>query len=290
MVDPKMLELSHVRGDSAPLLPVVTDPAKAARALQLGGRRDGAAHPGARRHRLEGPALLQRQGGEAARRGARVGRLPGGGEAHRRRGGDRPRRRPVPAQRPTGEAADALRARTPSTAPRRGCGRRRPRRAGRATTRCSRRPSTRTRPSHPLRIDLNVILVPSARFTGFDANKAIYTNSANDGIGLYVNQSQQVVLGFSSVNAKIGIKIENTTFRDLRLPVITGTTITGPGMGVAGSVGILADNADDPTHPATFGIAGSTTISGFETGLYSNQVTSAGRDKPGPDRSSDFDR
>ncbi len=124
-------------------------------------------------------------------------------------------------------------------------------------------------------IDLNFILTSGATFIGFDANKAIYTSTSNNSIGLYINNSQYVVAGYESTNAKIGVKVENTVVgdNDLRLPVFTGTTILGPGIGVIGSVGILADNVGDPTNPASFGIAGSTKISGFETGLRMNQET-----------------
>ncbi len=122
-------------------------------------------------------------------------------------------------------------------------------------------------------IDLSFILSSDAQFTGFDANKAIYTSPANSGTGLYLNHSQPVVIGYESINAKIGALIENTTVDNLLLPIFAGTTITGPGVGVSGSVGILADNAGDPTHAVNFGIGGTTTISGFETGIRINQTT-----------------
>ncbi len=122
-------------------------------------------------------------------------------------------------------------------------------------------------------IDLSYILAAGEPFVGFNANKAIYTSTTNNGVGLYLNQSQTVVAGLETINAKIGMQVENTYVEDLRLPVVLGSTFQGPGTGIAGSVGILADNVGDPTNPASFGIAGATKISGFQTGLRMNQVT-----------------
>ena len=77
------------------------------------------------------------------------------------------------------------------------------------------------------------ILTPGATFIGFDANKAIYTSTSNNGIGLYINNSQTVVAGLETVNAKVGVKVENTKIDGLRLPVILGSTLLGPGIGVS---------------------------------------------------------
>ena len=72
MVDPKMTELSAVRGHPAPAPAGRDRSAEGGARAPVGGRRDGAAHPDPRRHRLEGPEDLQRQGREAPRRGAHV--------------------------------------------------------------------------------------------------------------------------------------------------------------------------------------------------------------------------
>ena len=121
-------------------------------------------------------------------------------------------------------------------------------------------------------IDLNFLLIPGAQFIGFNANKAIYTSPSNNGVGLYLNHSQPVVIGYEATNAKIGVQIENTTVENLLLPIFAGTTITGPGMAVADSIGILADNAGDPTTTSNLGIGGTTKITGFETGIRIHQT------------------
>jgi hypothetical protein len=90
---------------------------------------------------------------------------------------------------------------------------------------------------------------------------------------LYINYSETVVIGLESTNAKIGVKVENTTTTNLRLPIFSAISLVGPGTGVAGSVGILADNANDPANPASFGIASSVKVSGFQTGIRTNQTT-----------------
>ncbi|REK19327.1 MAG: hypothetical protein DWQ37_01375, partial [Planctomycetota bacterium] len=129
------------------------------------------------------------------------------------------------------------------------------------------------------RIDLNFLLIPTAQFVGFDANQAVF-NGANNATGLYVNYSQPVVAGFVSAGAKIGMQIQNTTTDDFLLPVITASKFTGPGSGVAGSVGILAENSASENNSVNFGIGGTTSITGFETGIKVGQVVAPGDSVP----------
>ncbi len=129
------------------------------------------------------------------------------------------------------------------------------------------------------KIDLNFLLSPILQFVGFDNNKAIFTG-ANDAIGLYVNHSEPVVAGYVSTGAKIGMKIENTTYDGLLVPVLTAVTLTGPGTGVAGSVGILAENSVAEPNSASFGIGGTTTITGFATGVETRQNVAPGDSLP----------
>ncbi len=152
MVDPKMTELSIYEEIPHLLLPVVVDPAKAARALQwavdeMERRTQVLADTGSKDLRSYNGKVEKLRAEGRAFGDSPVEAKPTGDEVVIDLGAAR-----VPVERPTGEAAERPSREDPFDAPRRGCGRRRPRRAGRATTRCSRRPSTRTRPSHPLRM------------------------------------------------------------------------------------------------------------------------------------------
>jgi hypothetical protein len=120
-------------------------------------------------------------------------------------------------------------------------------------------------------IDLNFLILPGSQFVGFDNNRAVNTG-ANNAIGLYINHSQPVVAGFVATGPKIGVKVENTTTVDFLLPIFTASALTGPGSGVSGSVGILAENSVAEPNSVNFAIGGATTISGYEIGIKTNQA------------------
>ncbi len=133
-------------------------------------------------------------------------------------------------------------------------------------------------------LDLNFLLLGlAAQFQGFDNNQVIINSPANNAVGLYLNYSQPLVVGFVSTGAKIGVQVENTVFDlgtgTLIAPVLSGDTITGPGMGVAGSIGILSENNANEPNSVAFGAAGITTISGFQTGIKVDQTVAPSDNK-----------
>ena len=79
------------------------------------------------------------------------------------------------------------------------------------------------------------------------------------------------------------MQVENTVFDlgtgTLIAPVLSGDTITGPGMGVAGSIGILSENNANEPNSVAFGAAGITTISGFQTGIKVDQTVAPSDNK-----------
>jgi S-DNA-T family DNA segregation ATPase FtsK/SpoIIIE len=68
MIDPKRLETGSVRGDSAPVTPVITDPKKATNALAERGARDGAAAAAAGRAGCPKHRSVQQEDPQAASR------------------------------------------------------------------------------------------------------------------------------------------------------------------------------------------------------------------------------
>jgi hypothetical protein len=103
--------------------------------------------------------------------------------------------------------------------------------------------------------------------TGHIGNVANFT-AGNNAVGLYVNHSRTIMTGFEVNGAKIGVHVQNSLFSNEIRPVLAyGSVLTGPGTGVAGSIGVLIDNDGSQQNSASALLAAGSTITGYATAV-----------------------
>ncbi len=136
--------------------------------------------------------------------------------------------------------------------------------------------------------EVDIIGGPPPVLIGFHGNTATWDNSHlnNSAIGMYMNGVQTIIGGTTITHAKIGIEVQNSSFSafsantSLPIPIVpviaAAMNITGPGTGVAGSVGILAENSAAQPDSTSLGLSAGVTVSGFQTGMKVDQT--AGQD------------
>ncbi|REK12709.1 MAG: hypothetical protein DWQ37_10785, partial [Planctomycetota bacterium] len=108
------------------------------------------------------------------------------------------------------------------------------------------------------------------------ANVANWTG-ANTATGVYINFGDADPAGFEIDGAQIGMHIQNATLNQGGGPTILfGTKLTGPGTGVAGSVGILVENSVEFTNSVSANIVAGSIVTGYETGIKVNQAVAPG--------------
>ena len=110
---------------------------------------------------------------------------------------------------------------------------------------------------------------------GKRGNIATWSSTTNSAEGVYLNHSSALLTGFVITNAKIGIHIQNTPLTGTNVVIlgIGGNFLTGPGTGVAGSVGLLIDNSVAESDSSRVMLGAGTTISDYATGVRAEQVT-----------------
>ncbi len=99
----------------------------------------------------------------------------------------------------------------------------------------------------------------------------------NTAIGVRAIHADVTMATFTSNGAKIGIKIDdsNTGGNNASPILAVNFNLTGPGTGVAGSVGVLADNSFGVNTDTTFLMAQGSNITGFATGVKALQSLSS---------------
>ncbi len=114
-------------------------------------------------------------------------------------------------------------------------------------------------------------LASKTEYTGLSATWASPSNAT----GVYVNQGIPQLGGLIVTNAKIGIHVQNAPLgggSGPRHPILGwGSTITGPGTNVAGSIGVLIDNDANEPNPANAMTFGDFEVTGYATGLIIEQ-------------------
>ncbi len=112
--------------------------------------------------------------------------------------------------------------------------------------------------------------------------KAIFSNPVNNGTGISLNRSRSAMGGAIITNAKIGVHVQNSP---LSIPPLAGDVgsrhpsflwdnyLTGPGVGVAGSVGVLVDTAVGDPSAANIILGEQMTITGYQVGVKAEQTT-----------------
>ena len=99
-------------------------------------------------------------------------------------------------------------------------------------------------------------------------------SGVNTAVGLYLNQSQALIDGFTITGAQIGVQVQNSPPTSAKVSSLgMGNSITGPGTGEVGSVGLLIENSVGEPNSAAAKIASGTSISGFATGVRIGQPT-----------------
>ncbi len=109
---------------------------------------------------------------------------------------------------------------------------------------------------------------------GLRGNVATFNNLSNNAEGVYLNHSRALLTGFVINGAKVGIHVQNTPLTGSEVVIlgIGGNIFTGPGTGVAGSVGLLIDNSASESDSSRVMLGSGTTISGYQTGVRAEQV------------------
>ncbi|HQH36618.1 MAG TPA: Ig-like domain-containing protein, partial [Anaerolineaceae bacterium] len=112
--------------------------------------------------------------------------------------------------------------------------------------------------------------------TVFANNTATFTNPANAGIGLLVYQAN----GFTVTNntftgAHTGVYVGRQVGDPSLFVIGAGNTLTGPGITVAGSVGVLADGTGWADENSNFTLEKSL-ITGYETGVRLDRLDTTG--------------
>ncbi|REK11217.1 MAG: hypothetical protein DWQ37_14910, partial [Planctomycetota bacterium] len=118
---------------------------------------------------------------------------------------------------------------------------------------------------------------------GQEANLGNVANwtGANNATGIYLNYGAPLLSQFLINGAKIGMHVQNSPAVAQGGPVMYGgAVITGPGTGVAGSVGLLIDNDSTFTNSSNMIIAPSNVFTNFETGVLIQQTETPGDGLP----------
>ena len=105
------------------------------------------------------------------------------------------------------------------------------------------------------------------------------TNPANNAVGIYLNYARSALIGATVTGAKIGVQIQNAPrgveggSSDRKSDLAWETRLTGPGAGVAGSVGVLIDSAPGDQEAANANLTTAVFVNGFETGVKIEQTS-----------------
>ncbi len=102
----------------------------------------------------------------------------------------------------------------------------------------------------------------------------------NNATGVYINHSRIAANSFVINGAKIGVHIQNNSENAIGgndIPTLfLANVLTGPGTGVAGSIGVLVDNSVTETESSTVLLAANTRITNYETGVRAVQNVAPG--------------
>ncbi|MEX0679308.1 MAG: hypothetical protein WD063_19685 [Pirellulales bacterium] len=103
------------------------------------------------------------------------------------------------------------------------------------------------------------------------ANLGLLATGGADGTGFFLDNSRlDGGTGFVSTGYKIGVHVQDSSFAADITPYLAVADLTGPGIGVAGSVGILVDN--NAPYETILEVESVVTVTGFQTGIKVEQV------------------
>ncbi|MEX0677613.1 MAG: hypothetical protein WD063_11095 [Pirellulales bacterium] len=99
----------------------------------------------------------------------------------------------------------------------------------------------------------------------------IATGGASTGTGFFLDHSRlDGGTGWVSTGYGIGVLVQDTNFAQDITPYLAVADLTGPGTGVAGSVGILVNNT--ASYETILEVESVVTVTGFQTGIKVEQV------------------
>ena len=119
----------------------------------------------------------------------------------------------------------------------------------------------------------DIELASDSEYTGLSATWASPSNAT----GVYANYGTPQLGGLIVTNAKIGVHVQNAPLgvaggSGSREPILGwGSTITGPGTNVPGSIGVLIDNDAQESNAANAMMFGDMEITGYQTGMVIQQ-------------------